>query len=474
MDKIKKLVVNGLLFALGNVGTTIVGILLLPILTAYLSPDEYGTVDLILALTNILLPFVSLGLGFSIVRFTIEYKSKQRDILLTSLLLFHIIAVCVALISPFLNLFPSISDYYYLFLLLLYCRSINTIMMQYIRGIEKIKLYTVNGILQTTLTGVLSILFIVYFRLGIFGYLLSNILISLFSTIYLLMYCGITLKSIKQFKVTDFTLIKDMLGYGFPLIPNDVMWWVVNYSSRFFLISSAGAVANGLYAVAVKIPTLLNLASNIFMQSWQLIAFEDEESEKDENEINTMIFNVFSLTVFFLAFMLIALNRWLFTILFSSDYYLGNTATPFLVLGTIFSIFSSYFATSSMAIKKTRPIFISTFLGAVLCLIGNCFLIPEYAIIGAALSSAISYFIVMIYRLWIARQIANYSVDYIRFFLNIIVLSVFASLKLIALPLYSDLFVFVVLIIINYPFVMTLKGVVVKQLSLIKNKSKVQ
>ncbi|MBY4981476.1 polysaccharide biosynthesis C-terminal domain-containing protein [Streptococcus suis] len=125
-------------------------------------------------------------------------------------------------------------------------------------------------------------------------------------------------------------------------------------------------------------------------------------------------------------------------------------------------------------VKKTRPIFISTFLGAVLCLIGNYFLISEYAIIGAALSSAISYFIVMIYRLWIARQIANYSVDYIRFFLNIIVLSVFASLKLIALPLYSDLFVFVVLIIINYPFVMTLKGVVVKQLSLIKNKSKVQ
>nr|WP_032502399.1 polysaccharide biosynthesis C-terminal domain-containing protein [Streptococcus suis] len=125
-------------------------------------------------------------------------------------------------------------------------------------------------------------------------------------------------------------------------------------------------------------------------------------------------------------------------------------------------------------VKKTRPIFVSTFLGAAICLIGNYFLIPEYAIIGAALSSAISYFIVMIYRLWIARQIANYSVDYIRFFLNIIVLSVFASLKLIALPLYSDLFVFVVLIIINYPFVMTLKGVVVKQLSLIKNKSKVQ
>ncbi|WP_180274918.1 polysaccharide biosynthesis C-terminal domain-containing protein [Streptococcus suis] len=125
-------------------------------------------------------------------------------------------------------------------------------------------------------------------------------------------------------------------------------------------------------------------------------------------------------------------------------------------------------------VKKTRPIFVSTFLGAAICLIGNYFLIPEYAIIGAALSSAISYFIVMIYRLWIARQIANYSVDYIRFFLNIIVLSVFASLKLIALPLYSDLFVFVVLIIINYPFVMILKGVVVKQLSLIKNKSKVQ
>ncbi|HFU4116544.1 TPA: oligosaccharide flippase family protein [Streptococcus suis] len=462
MEKIKKLAINSLLFALGNVGTTIVSVLLLPILTTYLTPSEFGIVDLILALTNILLPFVSLGLGFSIVRFSIEHRKEQNDILLTSLLLFHIVTVVIAVFSPFLNIFPSISEYYFHFLILLYCRSINTILMQYIRGIEKIKIYTVNGILQTILTAILSVLFIVYFRLGIFGYLLSNILITFFSSIYLLIYCNINLSTIKQFKGMDIRVVKSMLSYGLPLIPNDVMWWVVNYSSRFFLISSAGSISNGLYAVAVKIPTLLNLASNVFMQAWQLIAFEDVHSKKDENEINTLIFNFFSLFVFFLAFVLISLSKWLFATLFSSDYYLGNIAIPFLILGTIFSIFSSFFATSSMAIKNTKPIFLSTFLGAVLCLVLNYFLIPNFTIVGASLSSALSYFFVMIYRFWVTKKIVNYSIDCLRFILNIVILTMFAIFKLLIASYYIDIWVLILLVVVNYSIIVTFKTIILR------------
>ena len=55
-----------------------------------------------------------------------------------------------------------------------------------------------------------------------------------------------------------------MLSYSIPLIPNTLMWWIMNASDRYAIVLFMGVSANGIYAIANKIPTVLNLLYSIF------------------------------------------------------------------------------------------------------------------------------------------------------------------------------------------------------------------
>lgn len=59
-------------------------------------------------------------------------------------------------------------------------------------------------------------------------------------------------------------LIKNMLVYALPLVPNTLFWWLGTSINRFFITGMLGIGASGLYAAASKIPNLLNLAYSIF------------------------------------------------------------------------------------------------------------------------------------------------------------------------------------------------------------------
>lgn len=55
-----------------------------------------------------------------------------------------------------------------------------------------------------------------------------------------------------------------MLRYSIPLIPNAFLWFFTNDASRFFIVGILGLTANGLYAVATKIPTIINVFYTVF------------------------------------------------------------------------------------------------------------------------------------------------------------------------------------------------------------------
>lgn len=60
--------------------------------------------------------------------------------------------------------------------------------------------------------------------------------------------------------------MKEMLKYSIPLIPNAFMWWIISASNRFFILYFVGVEANGLFAVANKIPSFLSILYAIFFK----------------------------------------------------------------------------------------------------------------------------------------------------------------------------------------------------------------
>lgn len=59
------------------------------------------------------------------------------------------------------------------------------------------------------------------------------------------------------------------------MIPNSIFWWINNMASRYLIAYFLGTTENGLFAVAYKIPTVIVLMSNIFMDAWQMSAVSD-------------------------------------------------------------------------------------------------------------------------------------------------------------------------------------------------------
>ena len=79
MNRYKKLLSNTVLFAVGTFSSKALVFLLMPLYTAVLSTQEYGTVDLIMQAGNLLLPLVSVGIINSIVRFGLDASVFQFD-----------------------------------------------------------------------------------------------------------------------------------------------------------------------------------------------------------------------------------------------------------------------------------------------------------------------------------------------------------------------------------------------------------
>ena len=66
-----------------------------------------------------------------------------------------------------------------------------------------------------------------------------------------------------------------MLTYCVPLIPTAVFWWIMGVSDRYLVKWFVGSDANGIYAVAYKIPTILTILATVFMDAWQLSAIAE-------------------------------------------------------------------------------------------------------------------------------------------------------------------------------------------------------
>src|SRR5699024_8019643 len=173
--------------------------------------------------------------------------------------------IIAILFYPILNYFNILEgNLFYLYIILL-AQMIERILAHYTRALGKVKLFAFNGILLTFTTGILNILFLVYFGLGIAGYYWAIILSYALSAIFLIVAPG-TYKDLRLSNNNRNTIYK-LVYFAVPMIPNSLMWWLINASSRYFITWFVGISANGLFAVASRIPALLNILYQVFNQA---------------------------------------------------------------------------------------------------------------------------------------------------------------------------------------------------------------
>ncbi|MBC1499772.1 oligosaccharide flippase family protein [Listeria weihenstephanensis] len=394
MNRYKKLGWNTLIIGLGSMGSKFMIFLLVPFYTFYLSPAEYGQADLIMMTVSILIPIVTLSIADGVFRYTMERASKKQ-VFSSACAILLIAGLILILLTPLLKTIPMIQDYYWLFLLLLLVQLWNTLFQQQVRANGKLILYSVSGLLMSAILFVANLVFLKYLHLGVDGYLYANLLAFGFNTLCL--FFGARLYRLFSFRAINKPLLKKMLIYSLPLIPNAILWWVMQVSDRYILTFFLGVAANGLYTVAAKIPSLLSMINTVFFQAWSISALGDKI--KNNDSFFAGVFTIFS-SLFFVATEVILLIVQPFaSILFSSAYQNVWQYVPFLLIAVIMSSFSSFLEVSYMVEKKTKQLLFTSLKGSIINVCLALLLIPFIGIIGASIATLVGFLITWLLRM---------------------------------------------------------------------------
>lgn len=305
---------------------------------------------------------------------------------------------------------------------IIFAQSINLVFAQYARGTGRIKLYVVNGLLTAVLIfGIVSVL-LVYFHVGIMGYFIGMVIAFSISNVLLFCFSGNVAETLAK-APWDSELMKRMLLYSLPLIPNTLMFWVMDTSDRLLIQSFLGLAANGYYAVANKIPVILNTLSSIFMQAWQLTAMEESE-QKDRDRFYSSVFNALSSFMIIISALILCALKWGFGIGLGSEFYESWKFVPIQLFAVIFASFSSFLGVIYAVQMRTNQVFTTSFVGAALNIVLNLLLIPRIGLYGAAIATAISFLSVWMVRLLQTRKYVKIRINFLTIIPALAVLAV--------------------------------------------------
>ena len=118
------------------------------------------------------------------------------------------------------------------------------------------------------------------------------------------------------------------------------------------------------------------------------------------------------------ASVVIIFTKPIFSMLFAPEYIDAWMVTPFLLIGTVYSSFSSFLGTNYIAAKETRGVFNTSVYGGVISLALNFLLIPTIGLTGAGVSSLVSFIAMFIFRYIDTKKYLQLNLDIKNLILN--------------------------------------------------------
>ena len=189
MKKSEYLLKNMGILTLSNFASKILVFLLVPIYTSILSTEEYGSYDLAVSTATLLFPILTLNIVDAVMRFSMDKDYSKEKIACIGMKFISFSVILFGLGMFILDRFLLLPDIHglELFVFLYYSSyAFNQFLIQFAKGLEKVKDMGVAGVISTIITLVANILFLLVFNWGLTGFFFANILAQALSAFYLM------------------------------------------------------------------------------------------------------------------------------------------------------------------------------------------------------------------------------------------------------------------------------------------------
>ncbi len=397
MNKKRVLAKNTLIISLGRFSTQLISLFLLPIYTVYLSPADYGLVDLIITYTILLVPALTIQMEMAAFRFLIDARTDEAQ---KKKIISNVLQIVSVILLGFLALYLILSQFINIrfagLIVLNICVTIfANLFLQIARGLGDNKRYAIASTVTGITTLLATALFVVHARDGAGGVLAALVLANLACVIYL--FWSVKLYRYIGLGQSSKTLKKKLRHYSLPLVPNGLSWWVISVSDRTIITIMLGLAANGIYAVSAKYTMVFASIFAIFsMALTEAASVHINAKDRDSflSETNTASLRLFGS----LGLVLIALCPFAFALFIGHNFQSASNYVPILVVAAFFNAVVGIYSAIYVAKKMTKQVMNTSIAAAVINVVLTLAFVPIIGIYAAALATAVAYLAMAVFR----------------------------------------------------------------------------
>jgi len=367
--------------------------LVLPVLTYYLTPADYGIVANYTVYTAILLIFVGLNMNGAMAANFYGMNRGEMSSYVFNVFLITIISAVICSFIIFVLRKPiynntSIPAFFLLTgILVALAQAITTINLDLWRLEEKPFNFGVYQILQSILNVSLTVVLVIIYKMSWQGRLeaiiITVIVFALFSLVILYRRGYLRFKLRREY-------ISDALKFGMPMIPHTLGIWIRTGIDRIFVTKLYGTAEAGLYATGFQFGLLMSFLVMAFHNAYTPYIYKmlSDESEEKKNKIVKFTYAYF-LGVLLLALIFTIVSIFVVRFFLSKQYLASSKYVGWAMFAQAFQ--GMYFMVGIYIFyaKKTSKLAIATTIIALAQLALSYLLIKYIGPIGAAYSSCI-------------------------------------------------------------------------------------
>ncbi|MFC4386546.1 lipopolysaccharide biosynthesis protein [Gracilibacillus marinus] len=400
------LIRNSGIYTFANIINSAIPFFLLPILTVYLTPTDYGIVSMFGVLIGIVLPFMGLNSNASISR---KFYDEDKDFsVYLSTALYILVASSFAVLLIFLifsDVISELSAFPQQYLLIVVVAGLGNSLIQITltlwRVREKPILFGIFQISQTIMNVSVSLLLVVGLSQGWQGRVNGQVIaILLFAIIGII----IVIKRERVGFTYNNAYAKDIVSYGVPLIPHALGAFLITMTDRIFITNMIGVGETGIYTVAYQIGMIIQLLQDSFNKAWIPYLFSNLKKGTDQIKVKIVKISYIYFILIIIITLLLSLLAPYIVDIFIGEAFVDSVQFIFWIsLGFAFNGMYKMISGPIFYVKKTRILSFLTFVTAILNIIFNYWFIKWNGTLGAAQATTLSFFITFILS-WILAQ----------------------------------------------------------------------
>ena len=395
-------------FSVGPIVSAFLGFITVPLVTYFISTEEYGRCSMFTLAQSAAAMLIYLGLDQAFVR---EYHSfsDRIDRLMANViriplcmvLLIDIVLLCMpSRISVILFDTPDEHLAVYLLALMLPCMVFENFGLLKIRMEERGLQYSCFVILLKALTLVFTVLlFLSYeksFRSAIYAIAAAEIVTGLALLLVTMRHVPLLTEPV------DRALVGRILRFGLPLLPASMLGWALTSMDKVMLRAMCSYSELGLYSAAYKIVNVLGVVQSCFTLYWVPLAFR-WYGEKKDNRYFSAANEIVACIMCAMCFGVL-LCKDLVALILGTNFARAVYIFPFIMLYPIMYTMSETTAVGISFARKTGYNILISSISAGTNIILNYLLIPDLGGVGAAIATGVSYIVSFWGRTLVSRK----------------------------------------------------------------------